>query len=271
VGDCIIRVRMDLLLRLIDTTTGISVDEVNVQFTRDGEEIKAIYKGDGNFIFINSGRDNCLMHVRAFGYEETDIYVDYEQLNENSPELNVFLIPSESTVRRGPVIGISGSLPSLKSVDAINLMRPLCSFAEYNQKKKILTVFGYVAGKTVKLDDTYYGIAKTDEKSYESFEVANQSGDNKAVLKNPVSEGTKPNQKIFRLLFGYVRDDGSFIFRVRDDSSDLKYLLRFKVGEDIYFRVIDFHECYGEIDLMENAEKLKEEDPPEEVGEAEKK
>ncbi len=263
-GDCVIRVRVDLVVRLIDTTTGASLDEVNAVFTKDGSIQKPIYKGDGNYVFVNCGRESGLMHVKVYGYEETDVFIDYEKLAENGPERDVFLIPSENTARGEPVISISGNLSSLKSVDAINLMRPLCSFAEFNAKKNEITVYGFVAGKEVRLDDTYYGMTATDEKSYDSFVVASQSGDNKAVLKDPLQGETKPNQKIYRMLFGYVKDDGSFVFSVRDDATEIKYLLRFTVGDDTYFRVIDFHKTYGEIDLMEEAEKLVVEPPEEE-------
>ena len=264
-GECVIRVRIDLLIRLIDTTTGSSVNEVNVSFTKDGVQQRPQYKGDGNFIFINTGRVNGLMHIKAYGYEEKDVLIDYEKLGENTPESDVFLIPSESTVKGEPVISISGKLPSLESVDAINVLRPLCNFAEYNQKKREISVFGYVAGKDVKLDDRYYGMTKMDEKSYDSFVVAQQSGDNKAVLEEPLQSEAKPNQKIYRLLFGDVKDDGSFVFRVRDDATEIRYMLRFVAAGDTYFRVIDFRKTYGEIDLMEDAVKLEVETPQDET------
>ncbi len=269
-GDCVIRVRIDLIIRLIDTTTGASIDESNSEFIKDGSIQKPIYKGDGNFVFVNTGRENGLMHIKVYGYEETDIPIDYEKLSEVSPQRDVFLIPSESTAKGEPIISISGNLPSLKSIDAINLMCPICSFSEFNAKRKEMTVFGYVAGKNVKLSDTYYGMAKLDEKSYENFVVADQSGNNKVILKEPLQEGTKPNQKIYRLLFGYVNDDGRFSFSVRDDATEIKYLLRIEVGEDIYFRIVDFHETYGEIDLLDGAEKLVVEIPEEEKSEEKK-
>lgn len=261
--ECVIRVRIDLLIRLIDTTTGASVNEMNTEFIRDGEIVKPIYKGDGNFIFINTGRENGLMQIKAYGYEEKTVSINYEEMSENTPESDVFLIPSESTLRGGPIIGISGNLPSLKSIDAINILRPLCSFAEFNAKKNEISVFGFVAGKDVTLDDMYYAMTKMDEKSYESFAVADQSGDNKAILKGPLQGETRPNQKIYRLLFGDVTEDGSFVFRVRDDATEIRYLIRFTVGDDTYFRLIDFHKTYGEIDLMEEAQKVEAELPPE--------
>lgn len=262
--ECVIRVRIDLLIRLIDTTTGASVNEMNTEFIRDGSTMTPVYKGDGNFIFINTGRENGLMHIKAYGYEEKTIYVNYEELAEYTPECDVFLIPSESTIKGEPIISISGNLPSLKSIDAINVLRPLCSFAEFNAKKKEISVFGFVAGKDVELGDMHYAMTKMDEKSYESFEVADQSGANKAILKDPLQGETKPNQKIYRLLFGDVKDDGSFVFRVRDDATEIRYLLRFVAGDDTYFRLIDFHKTYGEIDLLEEAQKVEVEEPPEE-------
>ena len=268
-GDCTIRVRIDLYVRLIDTTTGRAVNELNVQFLKDGYPTKPVYKGDGNFIFINTGRENGLMHIKAYGYEEIDVPINYEELGEVSPERDVFLIPSEDTKRGESVIGISGILPSLKTIDAVNLSRSLFSFSDYNVKKNEMTVFGFVAGKTVRFDDVYYGMTAPDEKSFDSFTVANQSGDNKAVLKEPLVGEAKPNRKIYRLLFGDVKKDGSFVFRVRDDAAVLNYLIRFTVGDDTYFRIIDFRQTYGTVDLMEDAVKLeaeaKEEEAPDDA------
>lgn len=259
----VIRVKIDLVLRLIDTTTGAAASEINVKFIEKGCEVKPLYKGDGTFIFINKGRENTLMQIRAYGYEDIDIAVNYEELDEKAPTCDVFLIPSEKVISGEPVLGISGNLPSLKSIDAVNLMRPVCSLNEFEPKKKLLSVFSFVAGKKITLDDVYYGLASTDEKSYEEFVVTDQSGDNKVVLKDLIQTEIKPNRKIFRLLYGNVKEDGNFIFRIRDDATVLKYLIRFRAGDETYFRVIDFREENGKIDLMEKAERLTDLEPKE--------
>ncbi len=261
----VIRVKIDLVLRLIDTTTGAAVNEMNVKFIEDGCEVKPLYKGDGTFIFINKGRDRTLMHIRAYGYEDIDVDVNYEELDIRTPTCDVFLIPSEKVIRGEPVLGIFGTLPSLGSIDAINLTRPVCSLNEFDAKKKLMSVFSFVAGKKITLDDVYYAIASTDEKSYERIVVTDQSGDNKVVLKDLITSEIKPNRKIYRLQYGNVDKAGRFIFRVRDNATELKYLLRFTVGDETYFRRLDLRQEYGEIDLMKEAERLSDLEPAKEV------
>ena len=66
----VIKARLDLLVSLVDTTTGATVNERNVSFLRDGQPVRPEYRGNGTYVFINTGREDFLMQIKVYGYEE---------------------------------------------------------------------------------------------------------------------------------------------------------------------------------------------------------
>ena len=65
--------RLDLVLQLVDTTTGISVEEQDVRFFIEGRQCWPIPRGGGNFVFINTGRSDSTLTLKVFGYEDAMI------------------------------------------------------------------------------------------------------------------------------------------------------------------------------------------------------
>ena len=63
----VIRFRLDLLVRLIDTTTGGSVEERNVRFFRDGKVVRPATRGGGNYVFLNCGRMDTIPSGCPYG------------------------------------------------------------------------------------------------------------------------------------------------------------------------------------------------------------
>ena len=122
----VIRARLDLLINLFDTTTGATVDERSVSFMRDGVPVRPESRGAGIYVFINTGREDFLMRVRVKGFDEYETSVSYEGLDPSIPECNVFLIPSENTSKGEKLLGLSGNLPFLESLEAVNLSRIIC-------------------------------------------------------------------------------------------------------------------------------------------------
>ena len=122
----VIRAKLDLLIRLYDTTTGATVDERNVLFMRDGVPVRPESRGAGVYVFINTGREDFLMQIDVYGYDRYRTVIRYEELDEGLPACYVFLMPSENTIRGRNTLSFSGTLPFLKSIEAVNLNRSLC-------------------------------------------------------------------------------------------------------------------------------------------------
>ncbi|MCR4591199.1 MAG: hypothetical protein K5668_10315 [Lachnospiraceae bacterium] len=235
----VIRARLDLLVRLIDTTTGALVEERNLGFMRNGEPVKAEMRSPGTYVFINTGREDFLMHISVYGYEDKDIQISYGELDERLPVENIFLMPSENVFTGEAVLSFSGTLPFLKTVEAVNLNRPACICNEYDQKNNVMKVFRTGAAKT-ELFDIYYGLLHADKSSYEKTEVTGNTAPQSVQLKETLQEEFTPNSPLHRVVFGSVTPEGEYLLRIRDDAEELKYLVRYTVGDEVRFQTVDF-------------------------------
>ena len=129
----VIKARLDLLVSLVDTTTGATVNERNVSFLRDGQPVRPEYRGNGTYVFINTGREDFLMQIKVYGYEEYRMKVVYEDLDSSTPAMDIFLMPSENMFSGEGLLSLSGNLPFLKKIEAVNLLRPVCFSHEYDE------------------------------------------------------------------------------------------------------------------------------------------
>ena len=231
--------KLDLLVRLTDTTTGAQVTERNIVFKRDGAPVKPEPKDPGAYIFINTGREDFLMQIEVYGYEIFKTWVRYEELDERIPECDVFLMPSESMSRGEKVLSFSGTLPFLTKIEAICLDRPVCNAKEMKSKSNELVVYTNAGGR-VSLNDRFYGLLKADKQSYEKIEVEGSASLQSVRLKEPVREEQVSNLAVMRVIFGSVSEDGDYLLRVRDLGASKKYLVRYEVGEEVRFQEIDF-------------------------------
>lgn len=230
----VIRCRLDLLVRLIDTTTGQAITERNVLFKRGDTKLTAHGRGEGNFVFIDTGREDFLMTLSVFGYEDKLIDVKYENLDERMPSIDAFLLPAESTF---DIITLSGRRTGLVAVEAVQVGKPVCSISEFNKKDQKVTLF--LPNKLMNMEGAHYGLLKGEE-SYEHIFVEKQFTPTLIKVKDPLEEEFTVNSPICRVVFGEVGPKGSFRLKVRDSGGDLRYLVRYQIKDKVKFKLIDF-------------------------------
>lgn len=240
VEEGLIRNRLDLLMSLQDTTTGIVVDDLSVNFTLNGIPVHPLNRGNGNFILINAGRENGLMHIEVYGYDPYEVEIDYEQLDPRMPAVEVFLIPSENVRRGEGVLTFSGNLPGLESLEAINLDKPVCSFREYDPKHRVMTLF--MPNRRMEMVHTHYGLANVRDGTYETIEVDKELPNGRIRTKELLSQEFPQNAPLCRILHGRVSRNGDYLFRVRNSGKDAVYLMKYKVGSTVKFKTVDFHQ-----------------------------
>lgn len=234
----VIHYRLDLLIRLIDTTTGFEVEERNVRFWHEGREVHPVPRGSGNYVFLNSGREDGSLEVRVFGYDSCRVDIRYDALDSQLPIKEVFLIPSENTGKGMPVITFSGRLPGITAIEAVNLGSPCCCISEFDERKRIMKLFKtHRAG----MEDIFYGLVHPDRKDYEPFEVVKGISESSVKIKEPLKEPFSVNSPIARIIFGRVTPEGDYCIRVRDDAERLLYLVRYVAEGNVKFQITDFH------------------------------
>lgn len=230
--------KLDLLVRLIDTTTGVELEERNVRFYKGKKQVLPIPRGSGNYVFMNCGREDGELEIMAHGYEPCQVAVEYKKLDRQLPVKEVFLIPSESTAGLQPIITFSGQLPGLESVQAVNLGSTCCCISEFDERKRTMKLF-----KTHRsgMDNIYYGLIHLDKQTYEPFVVEKELSESTIKISQPLEEPFLVNSPIARIIFGKTTPEGEYCLRVRDDAARLIHLVRYVVKGNVKFKVIDFH------------------------------
>lgn len=241
----IIRRQLDLALRLIDTTTANPPVGGIVRFSRDGKLLPSMNKGEGNYVFMDLGREDFLMRIEIEGYDTLELPVRYGELDERMPIMDVFLMPSENAYRGGRVLTFSGRLPRLTAIEAVNLTNPICTISDYDEKKKLITLF--LPNRRIDMEGVYYGLVHEQEGglTYERFEVDESVSSVTIRIKTPLEQGFTLNAPISRVVLGKVDQKGNFVLRVRDNSSELKYLIRCIADGREGFQEVDFHRLEG--------------------------
>ena len=233
----VIRFRLDLLVRLIDTTTGGSVEERNVRFFRDGKVVRPATRGGGNYVFLNCGREDFELEIRVYGYDPFRMSVRYETLEDAMPVIEAFLIPSENGSGGYPVLGLSGRLPGIQSIQAVNVNATCCCISEFDERRRIMKLFGVHRSG---MDGIYYGLLHPDRQDYEPFAIQKAVGKDSVKIDHPLKEPFSVNAPISRIIFGNVTAEGDYCIRVRDDRERLVHLVRYVVEDEARFRMVDF-------------------------------
>ncbi len=255
----VIRARLLLAVRLIDTTTGRAVSETDIRFSTDDEVLSPMNKDEGFWVFTGESREDFSMHIKARGYDDSDIDIRFDELNPKLPMCDVFLMPSEKNRVGGSVISIQGNLSKLESIEAVSLKQFICLFRETSDKKGVvhMSLMPKSAGGRVVIDSMRYALLSEDGSRYEVFGITECDNPTQVVLKEPLKGEHKSGEKVGRIIYGRAGPEGNFMLKVRDDGSELPYLIRFTVSGKEYFRPIDFHQESGEINLMDNAVLVK--------------
>ena len=116
--------RLDLVINLIDTTTGLVVDENNARFFKNGQPLTLEHREEGIYILLNSKRDDFTLVCDVYGYEVHNAEIHYDELDENIPLYTAYLLPLDDTSKGESVLSYRDRIPNLKEIEAIILKNP---------------------------------------------------------------------------------------------------------------------------------------------------
>ncbi|WP_029322098.1 hypothetical protein [Butyrivibrio sp. AE3004] len=255
----VITAKLTLAVRLLDTTTGREITETDLHFMIDGERVIPMKKESAVFVFVNLCKEDFLMQINVYGYDEMTMQVKTNELDHRFPMLDVFLMPSEKNRLGGDVLKITGNLSGLEYIEAISLSRPIGIFHSEASKRDVykMNLLPLVPGGGVRLDLMKYAIFNEAEGRYDCFEVKGRDTENSFILTEKLQNEHRPNDKIYRLIYGRAGPGDRFTLKVRDEGESLPYLIRFGIDGKEYFRKLDFHLEAGEINLLKGSDKEK--------------
>ena len=227
--------QLDLIIRLIDTTTGIPVTEHQAAFLEDGHVLALLERDEGLYVLLNHGRRRTRLHIDVKGYEPVDVSVDYEVLNPKFPELEIPLIPLPRERGFEDLYTLSGTISGLSCVSAVRLEAPVALISGYVQRKQVLKLF------TAKdMAEKTYALVHKDAQQFEEITVAKRIDRLNFKLLKPLEGGFKPEEPLARIIRGRVEEDGTYLLRVRDMGGSNVYLIRFEVDGEAHYEQVNF-------------------------------
>ena len=226
---------LDLVVWLIDTTTGYPIREHQVMFRENGQPTRFIRKEDGLYISMNHGREDRTLQVNVKGYQEEKIKICYAELSEKYPEVFLNLIPELPVYGYTDLLELKGNLPGITSVDAVSMTRSEAKAAVYQEKKQQLKLFA-----STRLTEKAYALIHQQPESFEEFHILSVKNRLLLKLKNPLQSPCKPEELISRIVRGRTDGFGNYFLRVRGDGHGTDYLVRYVVEGQTKFKRIVF-------------------------------
>lgn len=230
-ADAEVHYKLDLIVRLVDTTTGRKVEQKQVVFKSSGQMLPFLQRDDGVYILLNKGRNNMVLEISAIGYLPIKLEIRYEELSETFPEVEVPMIPEISPKGFVEMLTVEGQYEGLTSIAAVSLKKQHGIVAGYQEKKQVLKLF-----YSKQLEENSYAVIHEQQQEFEEFRIKRRLDKLSVQLVSPLEAACRPETKIARIVRGIVDADGRYLLRILEDGGGTEYLVRYVVNGKASFK-----------------------------------
>ncbi len=230
-ADAEIHYKLDLIVRLVDTTTGKRVGQKQVIFKSSEQVLPFLQRDEGVYILLNRGRNDMVLEVSAAGYLPVKLEIRYEELSETFPEVEAPMIPEISPKGFIEMLTFEGHLPGLTSIVAVSLKKAYGVVAGYQEKKQVLKLF-----YSKQLEENSYAVIHEQQQEFEEFRIKKRLDKLSVKLAAPLETACRPETKIARIVRGIVDSEGRYLLRVLEDGGGTEYLVRYVVNGKASFK-----------------------------------
>lgn len=230
--------KLDLIVHLLDTTTGLMISQREVIFSNGNHIVVMQERGDGTYILLNYGRVDMLLTIKVKGYLETVISVRYDELSPQYPTIEAQLIPVIKPYGYHDICSLEGIMPGISDIAAISLTETDAMLGAYNPKKSTIRLFS-----TRRLDENDYAVFHKESMEFEEFRIVKKAENGLLLhIKEPLLMECKPEEGITRIVRGMTDINGRYLLRVRMDGKGTDYLVRYTVNGKTGYKRIAFGE-----------------------------
>lgn len=220
-----IHYKLDLIVLLLDTTTGLPIHQKEVLFQNGSHILPMLERDQGTYIIFNHGRTDMELEITVKGYMKEFVSVSYERLSKEYPTVEIPMIPMVPTYGYHDMCEVEGYMPGIEEIAAISLGEMDAKLGAYNAKKGTLRLFS-----TRRLDESCYAILHKEDMKFEEFSIVKKSEKGLLLyLKEPLLQECKPEEGIARIVRGKIDANGRYVLRVRKDGKGTEYLVRYTV------------------------------------------
>lgn len=239
-AEAVIGYRLDLAVKLVDTTTGSPVSKKQVLFTIDGQAAALQERMSG--VYVKAGKDSDArlkqdmeLGVQASGYRAARIKIGSGILSMQYPTVEVPLIPKQKAYGYQNVVTLEGMLDGIEDIEAVSLHAPLAKVVSYNKKKQTMKLLYANA-----LEEEHYALLSKCQNAYEVFRIRNKKDGLSLKLNSPLKADCHTEECITRIVKGCVDKNGRYLLAVRKDAFGTEYLVKYVVKGNVKFRRILF-------------------------------
>lgn len=232
-ADAEIHYKLDLVVRLVDTTTGRPVGHRQVVFQKEDQIIPFLMRDEGLYILLNHGREDMNLTIRAVGYMPAQVRICYAELPDPFPEVEAAMIPESSRSGLIEMLTFTGQYPGLESIAAVSLKEVYGAVGSYQEKKQILRLY-----HTKPLEEMSYAVIHEQQQEFEEFRIKKRLDKLSVKLEKSLATACRPEDKVVRIVRGRVDEKGNYLLRIREDGKGTEYLIRFVVDGKAVFRKI---------------------------------
>lgn len=231
--------RLDLALRLVDTTSGANVPGAGICVRMDGKRVWFAEKRDHLLIFQGLEKRAFRMEVSSPSFEPLETEVDLDALDQAQPLLELHLVPGRDYPGGVDFFTVEGRLPGIGELSAVPLGENNCLIREFDPRRRIAKIFN---PHHLSLDRVGYALVDPDHNRFEPFRILRSMDDQTLKIDRILETEFKNYFPIVPQVQGITRPDGSYCLRVRDNGERAKWLLRWVRDGDVCFRFVDFRE-----------------------------
>ncbi|MDO4292930.1 MAG: hypothetical protein Q4C65_06825 [Eubacteriales bacterium] len=235
-ADARIQYRLDLIVRLVDTTTGEPVPERQTIFLEEGRVVSLLERGTGVYILLNHGRQDTRFTVKAAGFETESFPVRYGELDSRFPTITLYLMPVMKQTGYVDVLCLEGRLDGLTMLEAADLNRPEAIIQGYQARRQTLHLM-----ESRRLEEETYAMVHPGTGRWEPFRIKKQPDKLKLQLVSPLEEACEAQEPVARIVRGKVYPDGRYLLRTRAQGGRADYMIRYEVKGEVRFMQIDFY------------------------------
>lgn len=232
-ADAEIHYQLDLIVRLLDTTTGKRIEQRQVIFKNEDQVLAFLRRDTGLYILLNRGRNDMTLDIQVVGYLPARVNVCYDELPKNFPEVEVAMIPEALTSGFVDMLTLEGICEGLESIEAVSLKNPYGAVDTYQERKQTLKLY-----YTKPLEEASYAVIHEQDQEFERFRIRKRVDKLSVKLAEPLKTACKPEEKIARIVYGRVDQDGRYLLRIQEDGGGTEYLVRYVVnGKESFKRI----------------------------------
>ena len=231
--------RLDLAVRLVDTTSGREVSARGITVCVDGRPVAFGEKGTGMLILQNLGTRRFRLEISSSAYERAEAEVDLDALGKGIPLLELSLIPGPDYPGGAEFQTLEGHLPGIRNLSAVRAGDNACLIREFDPRRRMVKLFN---PHHLALDRLLYALVDPDNGCYEPFRIIRRVDDQTIKTDRILETAFRNYFPISPAVMGLCSEDGHYCLRVRDDGTACKWLVRWEEQGIPRFRTVDFRQ-----------------------------